>query len=142
MAENINATCSICGRGYHMCLSCKDHVNLNPWKKFTDTSEHYKIYQILRGYNTKLYTKEEAKSKLQMVDLSDFDILRDNIKNIIKDIMGEDEKMVDAVVDTNTEAANLSNESDVSNDNVENNVVFEKSNISRKRKSFKVVEME
>ena len=88
-----NATCSICGRGYRMCLSCKDLINMNPWKKHTDTSEHYKIYQVIHGVSTGVYNKEEAKFKLQMLDLSDFDNLRDNIKNIINEIMGKNEKL-------------------------------------------------
>lgn len=87
MAEKINATCAICGKGYHLCMSCKDMISLTPWKKHTDTSEHYKIYQIIHGYSTKVYTKAEAKAKLKKVDLSDFDTLRDNIKAVITDIM-------------------------------------------------------
>ena len=90
MAEKINATCAICGNGYHLCMSCKDMISLTPWKKHTDTSEHYKIYQIIHGYSTKVYTKAEAKAKLKKVDLSDFDTLRDNIKSVITDIMGAD----------------------------------------------------
>ena len=90
MAEKINATCAICGKGYHLCMSCKDMISLTPWKKHTDTSEHYKIYQIIHGYSTKVYTKAEAKVKLKKVDLSDFDTLRDNIKAVITDIMGVD----------------------------------------------------
>lgn len=90
MAEKINATCAICGKGYHLCMSCKDMISLTPWKKHTDTSEHYKIYQIIHGYSTKVYTKAEAKAKLKKVDLSDFDTLRDNIKSVITDIMGAD----------------------------------------------------
>lgn len=90
MAEKINATCAICGNGYHLCMSCKDMISLTPWKKHTDTSEHYKIYQIIHGYSTKVYTKAEAKDKLKKVDLSDFDTLRDNIKSVITDIMGAD----------------------------------------------------
>lgn len=90
MAEKINATCAICGKGYHLCMSCKDMISLTPWKKHTDTSEHYKIYQIIHGYSTKVYTKAEAKAKLKKVDLSDFDMLRDNIKAVITDIMGAD----------------------------------------------------
>ena len=90
MAEKINATCAICGKGYHLCISCKDMISLTPWKKHTDTSEHYKIYQIIHGYSTKMYTKAEAKAKLKKVDLSDFDTLRDNIKSVITDIMGAD----------------------------------------------------
>lgn len=98
MAKQINATCSICGRGYHLCLSCKDNMKLHPWKVHTDTSEHYKIFQILRGFNTEVYTKEEAKSKLQKVDLSDLDSLRENIKDLIKNIMSVEEQEVQPTV--------------------------------------------
>lgn len=124
MTEKNNATCSICGKGYYMCLSCKDMMNLNPWKKHTDTSEHYKIYQILHGYSTGVYNKEEAKSKLQKVDLSDFDSLRDNIKCLINAIMAEAEMVVETVVEE-AEA-----------------VVVKKPKTTRKRKSSKVVETE
>ena len=94
MAEKLNATCSICGESYHLCASCKSMMELSPWKIHTDTSEHYKIYQIIHGYSVGLYTKPEAKAKLKNVDLSDLDNLRENIKSIIKDIM--DEKTVKA----------------------------------------------
>lgn len=90
MSEPINATCSICGKGYHLCNACKSVMDLSPWKKHTDTSEHYKIYQIIRGYTIKVYDKEEAKQKLKNVDLSDLHELRENIQVIIKDIMHED----------------------------------------------------
>lgn len=90
MAERINAECSICGRGYHLCLACKDKMALSPWKLHTDTSEHYKIYQILRGVTIGVYSNDEAKAKLQMVDLSDIDSFKDNIKNRINNILKED----------------------------------------------------
>ena len=91
MASKKNATCSICGKEYQMCISCKDEISLNPWKRHTDTSEHYKIYQIIHGYSTGVYNKSEAKSKFNNVDLSDLESLRDNIKSIINDIMSVDE---------------------------------------------------
>lgn len=94
MAEKINATCSICGKGYYKCLSCQSEIKAAPWKQYTDTSEHYKIFQVIRGYNTGVYTKDEAKEKLQTIELSDLNELRDNIKKIIKDIMKEDKKTV------------------------------------------------
>ena len=100
MAETLNATCAICGKGYHLCVSCKSIMELNPWKIHTDTSEHYKIYQIIRGYSVGLYEKAEAKSKLQMVDLSDLNDLRDNIKNIINDIMAEKAVVVESKENT------------------------------------------
>ena len=89
MAEKNNATCSICGKGYHVCLSCRDSMALSPWLVHTDTSAHYKIYQIIRGYSTKMYTKEEARERLKNVNLSDLNTFNKNIKDKIKDIMKE-----------------------------------------------------
>lgn len=90
MAERNNAVCAICGRGYYMCMSCKDKMALSPWKIHTDTSEHYKIFQILRGETTGVYTTEEAKNRLQKVDLSDIDTFTEHIKNRINNIMKND----------------------------------------------------
>jgi hypothetical protein len=88
MAEKNNATCAICGSSYHLCMSCKSLMNLQPWKVHTDTSEHYKVYQVIHGYSTGVYDKGEAKSKLETIDLSDLDSFRTNIKDIIYDILG------------------------------------------------------
>lgn len=90
MAEKNNATCSICGKPYFLCLSCKDAIKLSPWKIHTDTSEHYKIFQIIKGYNTKVYTKDEARDRLKNVDLSDLKTFRPHIKSIIEDILKEE----------------------------------------------------
>lgn len=89
MSEQINAYCTVCGNGYHLCLSCKDKMKLQPWKAFTDTAEHYKIHQIIHGFSTKVYTKDEVRSKLKNVDLSDLETFKPNIKAIIKDILKE-----------------------------------------------------
>lgn len=86
MAEN-NATCSICGKGYRMCISCIDAMRANPWKIHTDTAEHYKVYQILHGLTVGVYTEDEAKNKLGNVDLSDLEDFRPHIKQRIKDIL-------------------------------------------------------
>lgn len=80
-----NATCAICGKPYHMCMSCGKDKSL-VWKRFCDTSEHYKIYQVVHGYTTGLYTGAEANKKLANIDLSDLDELRPNIKEIVKKI--------------------------------------------------------
>lgn len=93
MAEKNNAECSICGKAYHKCVSCKNSMSAAPWKIHCDTAEHYKIFQVIHGFNTGVYTKEEAKNKLQLIDLSDLNSLRDHIKKIIKDIMKEDKKV-------------------------------------------------
>ena len=90
MAEKNNANCSICGKGYHKCLSCKDQINAAPWKVHTCSSEHYKVYQIIRGLSTGVYDKLEAKSRFENVDLSDMNDFRDNIKKIVKDVMKQE----------------------------------------------------
>lgn len=87
MAEQNNAVCVICGKGYYKCVSCSNGLATTPWKTHTDTSEHYKIFQILRGETTGVYTKEEAKARLQNVDLSDVDTFTEHIKNRINNIM-------------------------------------------------------
>lgn len=92
MSEKINSYCAICGKGYHLCIPCDHTKDLYPWKIYTDTSEHYKIFQILHGLSTNIYTKEEAKERLQTVDLSDLNELREDIRDRIKDIMSEKPK--------------------------------------------------
>lgn len=96
MTNKPNAKCAICGTPYHMCMSCGKDKGL-VWKRFCDTPEHYKIYQVVHGYTTGLYTKTEAAKKLKNIDLSDIDKLRENIRNILNEIMSDDKK-TDGVV--------------------------------------------
>lgn len=96
MAEKNNSTCAICGKAYHLCMSCKDKMKLTPWKVLTDTSEHYKIFQVVRGFCTGIYSKEEAKQALKNVDLSDKDTFLESVKNKIDEIM-MDEKSANPV---------------------------------------------
>lgn len=91
--EKINAYCGVCGKGYYMCLACKDIMQSAPWKTDTDTSEHYKIFQILYGNSTKVYTDIEARDRLLNVDLSDKDTFLDNVQRHIDRLLSiEDEK--------------------------------------------------
>lgn len=83
--KKYNATCAICGKPYHMCYSCKSNQNAI-WKRHCDTAEHYKIYQLVHGYTTGLYTDIEAAAKLKNIDVSDVDELRPHIRDIIKKI--------------------------------------------------------
>lgn len=103
-ANKPNATCAICGKPYRMCYSCKKNDRSLVWKRFCDTPEHYKIYQLVHGYTTGLYTKSEAKRKLKNIDTSDIDELRSHIRDILMDIMGSDKSGESAVEDKeNTE---------------------------------------
>lgn len=91
MAEKNNATCSICGSEYYACLSCKEAMNLHPWKLHCCSVDCYKTFQVVRGFSTGVYTKDEFKSKLQNIDLGNLDNYREHIKVLIKDTLKDDE---------------------------------------------------
>lgn len=85
-----NAKCAICGKDYYVCMSCKDRIRLKPWTIYTDTPNCYKIFQIIHGFSTGVYSKEEAKEKLKNIDLTNFETLKDDIKKVIEDILVKD----------------------------------------------------
>lgn len=98
MAEN-NATCSICDKGYHLCLSCKDSIRLSPWKLHCCSVECYQTFQAIKGFSNGVYNKKEFKSKLQNIDLSNLENYREHIKVLIKDTLKEDEPVVKVVAE-------------------------------------------
>ena len=121
MAEKNNAKCSICGDEYYVCLSCKEALSLNPWKRHTCTASHYQIFQIVRGFNTNVYTKDEAKTKLKNVNLDDIESLKPNIKKIIKDILKDDYSVTKAIEEVEPVEVEIVN----AEENTEDNVVVE-----------------
>lgn len=144
MAEKNNATCSICGKKYYICLSCRDSMKANPWKMYADTSEHYKISQIVKGFYNGVYNKDEANDRLKNVDLSGLNGFLPHIKKIIEDIIKEDEEVVVETISNNDEIKSvvIEEESHVVDDieiteENESNKVIEKPTIARKR-NYKV----
>lgn len=93
--EKNNAVCKICGKPYYACMSCADSIKAHPWKAFTDTANCYKVFQVVRGFSTGVYTKDEAREKLQNIDLKDIESFRPHIKKIVKDILKEDKVVVE-----------------------------------------------
>ena len=126
--EKNNATCSICGNGYHVCYSCKDSIQLQPWKIHCCSVDCYKAFQVVRGFSTGVYTKDEFKSKLKSINLSNLENYREHIKALIKDAMKEDVVPVETVVD------NIATEE---TQETEEKVVIEKPVYPRKR-NYKV----
>lgn len=84
--NNINAHCSICGAGYHICNSCSSQKSLRPWRTITDTVEHYKIFMAIRGY-TLTKDRETAKQELENCDLSGWENFNPEIRAAIEEIM-------------------------------------------------------
>lgn len=102
MAERYNATCSICGRPYYKCISCKDAMALNPWKILCCSSQHYQVHQVIKGRNSGVYTKDEAKNKLKNIDI-DIDDFKPNIRQIVEDILREDKPLIEPIVEVSEE---------------------------------------
>ena len=97
MSQELNATCDICGKKYHICSSCKEVKSFTPWRTVTDTMQHYLIFLALSEY-TKTKDKEKAKEELSKCDLSELDTFNENIKTAIKEIMADGkEKVVETV---------------------------------------------
>lgn len=88
MSQELNATCDICGKKYHVCNSCKEIKTFTPWRTVTDTLQHYAIFLALSQY-TKTKNKEKAREELSACDLSDLESFNENIKAVIKEIMEE-----------------------------------------------------
>ncbi len=146
MAEKNNAHCTICGKPYHVCMSCLDSMRLSPWKIHTDTVEHFKISQIVHGVSTNIYTKDEARIKLKNVNLDDMDTFRPHIKQMIEDILKVEKPIVKTTkkVEPIVEVEPIIEEvAEVANEKVENVTEVEKTEdiikpiVSRKR-NFKV----
>ena len=95
MSQELNATCDICGKKYHICSSCKEVKSFTPWRTVTDTIQHYLIFLALSEY-TKTKDKEKAKEELSKCDLSELDTFNENIKSVIKEIISV-EKNVEIV---------------------------------------------
>ena len=120
MAKKANATCSVCGKKYYLCIACDRHkIDWKPWKVIVDNENCYNIYDIVSKYIANNITKEEAKELLTTVDLSglnDFkDFMRSKIeeilelrdnkvekKTIVEDIVSEE--VIEDKVDTDNEA--------------------------------------
>ena len=100
--NNVNAWCSICGKGYRVCNTCLEQKTFKPWRTVTDSIEHYKIYLAIHGY-TVSGNKETAKSELQDCDLTDINNFKPEIKSVIKEIMADSKKVKSTLKKENIE---------------------------------------
>lgn len=91
MSEYLNATCSICGKKYHVCASCRDTRLFQAWKSVTDSPICWQIYGIIYDYNRGKIKKNEAKAELNKIKLPD--ISQDHIKKAIDEIMFEEKNV-------------------------------------------------
>lgn len=91
--ENLNATCSICGNKYHMCITCSEVKSFTPWRTIVDTVNCYKIFLTLKDYTNNAKTKENARAELEKYDLSEIDIFIPEVKSAIEEILKDEPKI-------------------------------------------------
>ena len=89
MSKDLNATCAICGKKYHVCNTCRETKTIKPWRSITDTIDCYKIYMIIYQYDRKEIGKEEAMEMLNSLTIPD--TLQDHIKKVIEEIKNGDD---------------------------------------------------
>ena len=98
--------------GYVFDLS--DNLKFKPWRTVTDTMEHYAIYLAIHGY-TISKNKQKAKAELKKCDLSGLDNFQKEIKDVINEIIKEDE-----TVETKTTSFKKNYKKTTENDNKDN----------------------
>ena len=129
MAEKNNATCSICGNEYYVCLSCKDKMKLHPYKIHCCSASHFQVFQVVRGFSTGVYDENEFKSKLKNIDLSDLENYREHIKVLIKNALKEEKPVAKTVEKVKPVEATVETEvAEVKKETVERPIVSRKRN--------------
>ena len=107
MSEKYNATCAICGQPYKICRTCQEIKSFTPWRTITDTLQHYSLFLVLSEYS-RTKDKTKAKDELSKCDLSEKELFKDSVKNMIDEIMKEDtikiiEEISEKTVEENVE---------------------------------------
>lgn len=85
--SKINHWCVICGKGYHACNTCNEARGVDLWQKFTDTSNHYRIYQIVRDYHNHIISLKKAHTLIMKCDLDGWEDFRPNVAKTISEIL-------------------------------------------------------
>ena len=101
MSKELNATCSICGKRYFVCSTCRSVKTVKPWRTITDTIECYKIYMIVHNYKNNAISKEEARKQLKECTLPG--TFQDHIKIAIDEINSYEKKNKAEIKKGNTE---------------------------------------
>lgn len=86
MGETKKATCSICGKQYDLCLSCRKELSIKPWKEVADTENCYKLYMCLLQFNNGHLSKDEAKKQVEKINYNPED-LRDSVRENLSKIL-------------------------------------------------------
>lgn len=93
MAKELNATCSVCGKKYHICWTCSES-RIAPWRTIVDTVDHYKIYMVISDYTNGYKDKKETKKLLESLDLSELKTFDKSYRKIIIELINYEDNVV------------------------------------------------
>ena len=109
MARKINRKCCVCGNEYTYCPSCGEDRDKQTWMNSFCSENCKQIYEATAGYFGKAYSAQEAKTLLDMCDLSNKEHFTPATQRLIKEIYESvDEEKVES-------ASTLSEEGNVQN---------------------------
>lgn len=85
-------TCWVCGKEHDYCPTCS---RTHGWKFVADTHEHYQIYLAIDGFQTGIFSKDEAAETLAKLDVkpeSNLSWMLPAVEKTVRDIIGNGEK--------------------------------------------------
>lgn len=89
-----NRVCITCGKAYEYCGYCPTSKNLPMWMNLFDTENCKNIFETASDYAQSAISKEKAISKLSLCDLKNISSYRDNIKDIVSQIIDTSSKEI------------------------------------------------
>ena len=92
-----NHFCKICGKGYNACDTCINQKNYAAWRAIACTQDHFQAYMVLYEYGNGTLKKADAKEMLSKVDIEGWEGYAAHNKDIIAEILSEDEKPIEVI---------------------------------------------
>lgn len=98
-----NTACIVCGKKYHLCIACeRNKATWRPWKVIVDSENCYNIYKVVNDYNFSKITKNEARTLLEKLNLTEVHTFREHIRQKIYEIMKKTKKAKPIVIEEPT----------------------------------------
>ena len=98
--KDLDSACGICGKSYKVCKTCRDTKMWYSWRTVCDTPEHYAIFLVLNAYTNKEITKDDAKARLEKMNLEGYESFIPGVVAEINEILGKTVQSV-TVTDAN-----------------------------------------
>ena len=86
-------TCIVCGKNYTYCPKCGDGDKAETWRYIYDSALCNKIFDVLSAFSFGHIKKEEAKSKLEALNIPKGMKFTDDVKKQIDAILASESKV-------------------------------------------------